>query len=59
MGLGVVVDASERRRAEIVHVEGRVEPVIVNPDGEAGPLLLPARQDVARNGGREFAALMR
>ena len=28
----------------------------MNPDGEAGPLLLPACQDVARNGGRERRA---
>ena len=54
--LVVFVDPLERRRSEVVHVERRVDPVIVNPDGKTGPLLLPACQNVVGNGGRELGA---
>ena len=56
VGLGVVVDPLERRRAKVVHVQRRVDPVIVNPDGETRLLLLPACQDVVGNGGRKLGA---
>ena len=56
VGLGVVVDLLERGVLEVVHIERSVDPVIVDPDGEARPLLLPVRQNVVGNGGRELGA---
>ena len=57
LGLGVVLDVLEHGVLKVVHVERRVDPVVVDPDGEAAaaPFCQFAKM-LPGIGGRELGA---